>query len=132
MTSSCCARAITVSTCKSREVIDWQLRGHSIPFLGTNSQVYCNLLLSTSLRHKPSAKSDFCRVSLDAFGRYGGPKPAPQKTPTYLFYSYHMKPSGNESLHRPDHEMVYDRNFFDCLTPDRSPQSSSDDVTKVC
>ena len=42
----------------------------SIPFLGTNNQVYCDLL-----DQNPSAKSDFCRVRSDAFDRNnGGPK----------------------------------------------------------
>ena len=40
-----------------------------------------------------------------------------------------MKPSGNKILHRSDHEMVCDRNFFGCVTPGGSPQSSSNDVT---
>ena len=40
-----------------------------------------------------------------------------------------MKPSGKESLHRPDHEMVCDRNFFGSFTPGGNLQSSSNDVT---
>ena len=49
--------------------LDRQLKGVSIPFLGTNSQVYSDIL-----RQKPSATSDFCRVRLDAFGFNGAPK----------------------------------------------------------
>ena len=45
------------------------------------------------------------------------------------FFSYHMKLSVNESLHCTDYEMVCDRNFFGCCTPDGRPQSSSYDVT---
>ena len=40
-----------------------------------------------------------------------------------------MKLSGNESLHRPDHEMVCDRSFFGGFNPGGNPQSWSNDVT---
>ena len=40
-----------------------------------------------------------------------------------------MKPSGNESFNGPDHEMVCDTSFFGFFIPDRSLQSSTDDVT---
>ena len=61
-------------TMEKRSLTDRQLRGHSIPLLGTNNQVYCDIL-----RQTPSAKSDFCRVRLDAFGRDGGPKTLQKK-----------------------------------------------------
>ena len=47
-------------------------------------------------------------------------------------FSRYIKPSGNKSLHRPGHKMVCDRNFFGCFTPYISPQSSTDDVAKLC
>ena len=40
-----------------------------------------------------------------------------------------MKSSGNESIHRLDHEMVCNRIFFGCFTPGGSPRSLSYDVT---
>ena len=55
-------------------------QGVSIPFLGTNNQVYCDLL-----RQKPSAKSGFGRVRLDAFGRNNGGSKTSQQTLAYLF-----------------------------------------------
>ena len=33
-----------------------------------------------------------------------------------------MKPSGNESLHYPDHEMICDRNFSIALPPTEAPK----------
>ena len=39
-----------------------------------------------------------------------------------------MKRSANESLHCTDYEIVCDRNFFGCFTPDKSPQSLNYDV----
>ena len=67
--------------------------GVSVSFLGTNNQIYGDLL-----RQKPLAKSDFCRVRLDAFGRYNGGPKTPKKR-LHAFSRYHMKSSGNETLH---------------------------------
>ena len=75
-------------------LIDRQLKGVSVPFLGTNNQVYCNLL-----RQKPSAKSDFCRMKLDAFGRNNGGPKTPGKTAGIPFLGTIRKPSVNESLY---------------------------------
>ena len=46
-----------------------------------------------------------------------------------IFSMYHMKPSGNESFNGPDHKMVCDTSFFGFFIPDRSLQSSTDEVT---
>ena len=62
--------------------IDRQLRGASILSLGTNNQVSCDIL-----RQTPSAKSDFCRISLDAFGRNNVGPMTPQKTASISFLS---------------------------------------------
>ena len=61
--------------------MDRQLRGVSVPFLGTTNQVYCDL------RQKPSAKSDFSQVRLDAFGRNNGSptSPPPKKNASIPF-----------------------------------------------
>ena len=40
----------------------------------------------------------------------------------HTFSRYLMKPSENESLHRPDQKMVRDKNFFGCFTPARAPK----------
>ena len=98
---------------RNARLTDRQLRGVSIPFLGTNNQVYCDEYL---LRQKPSAKSDFCRGRLDAFGRNG------DQNREHTFSRYHMKLSENESLHQPDHEMVCDRNFSAALSPTEVPK----------
>ena len=93
--------------------------------------MYGWLYMSGLLRQKQRRKvispgSDWMRLAVIM----GVQRPPPKKR-QHTFSRYLMKPSENESLHRPDHEMVCDRSFFGCITPDRIPQNSSDDVTKV-